>query len=506
MLRWRNVQPGYATRKLMIPFPARRWRVVLGVCAAVPLTFLLLLVLMGMQRGTASHSATDGLVQSVSSAVVTAATASTAAPQATPSLIDSALAKMQRASQAWAESSLEIPATKPATLNDRDFQQVSPMLGRAEAQLIEIYQRIGQGKHREALAQAEALVQAHPNFHLAQLVLGDLLTLQTRPVRLLGDVPDAKASAAAEQLAVLRDESRRRLRALIERPPEGYIPKQFLALAPQSRHAIAIDASRSRLYLFENTPPSPSDTPGLSSPRLRLLGDFYISVGLSGIEKNVEGDKRTPLGVYYITNNLNPAGLPDLYGVGALPINYPNPLDVQRGKTGSGIWLHGTPSAQFVRAPQASDGCVVLSNPDLERLLSTVQIRTTPVVIAPELQWADPAVLDTERQHFETTLERWRNLKSQGRVSELKGLYAERFRSQGRDLAQWWPRVEGEIRDKGLRELQLKDISVLHWRDSDDTMVVTFGEVVKGQTRGVTKRQYWILEDNQWKIFFEGAP
>lgn len=431
-----------------------------------------------------------------------------ASPAAEASLIESALAKVQGTAQVWSGQPNTGAESKPAaTLSYGEFQQLSPLLGRAEAQLIEIYQRIGQGKHREALALAEALVQAHPNFHLAQLVLGDLLTLQTRPVRLLGDVPDAKAAAAAEQLAVLRDESRRRLRALIERPPEGHIPTPFLALAPQSRHAIAIDASRSRLYLFENTAAtSPSGASGLSSPRLRLLGDYYISVGLSGIEKTTEGDKRTPLGVYYITSNLNPVGLPDLYGVGALPINYPNPLDTQRGKTGSGIWLHGTPREQFVRAPQASDGCVVLSNPDLERLLSTVQIRTTPVVIAPTLQWVEPSALNAERQAFEATLERWRNLKSQGRVTELKGFYAERFRSQGRDLAQWWPRVEGEIRTNNLRNIELKDISILRWRDSDDTMVVTFGELTQGQSRGLTKRQYWMLEDNQWKIIFEGTP
>src|SRR3990167_6256921 len=236
----------------------------------------------------------------------------------------------------------------------------------------------------------------------AHLVHGDLLSLQARPVRQLGDVPDTKAQAAAEQLAALRDESHRRLRALIERPPQGSIPAQFLALSSQSRHAIAVDASRSRLYLFENLAPARPGADGFATPRLRLLGDFYISVGLQGIEKAVEGDKRTPLGGYYITSNLNPDNLPDLYGVGALPFNYPNPLVVPRGKTGSGIWLHGTPREQFVRAPLASDGCVVLSNPDLERLLSTVQIRTTPVVIAQSLEWVMPESLNAERDRKST--------------------------------------------------------------------------------------------------------
>ena len=420
-----------------------------------------------------------------------------------PSLLNQAMARVQDAARS------QVPANpsglETSSLTQTRLNEVKPLLGQAEARLIGIYQLISQGQHREALALADRLVKDHPNFQLAHLVHGDLLSLQARPVRQLGDVPDTKALAASQQLSTLREESRRRLLALTERPPEGSIPTQFLALAPQSRHAIAIDASCSRLYLFENLNPARSSPGDDRQPKLKLVGDFYISVGLSGIEKSVEGDKRTPLGVYYITSNLNPADLPDLYGVGALPINYPNPLDVQRGKTGSGIWLHGTPSDQFVRAPQASDGCVVLSNPDLERLLRTVQIRTTPVVIAPELQWVQPDALSSDRVQFESVLEAWRRSRSEGNLAELKGFYSSRFSNQGRDLAQWWPRVEGELRSTGPRELAIKDLSVLRWNDTDDTRVVTFGEVAAGQTRGVTKRQYWIRENDRWTIFFEGT-
>jgi L,D-transpeptidase YnhG len=35
---------------------------------------------------------------------------------------------------------------------------------------------------------------------------------------------------------------------------------------------------------------------------------------------------------------------------------------------------------------------------------------------------------------------------------------------------------------------------------------VTFGELQAGQSRGVTKRQYWARERDEWKIFFEGTP
>lgn len=422
---------------------------------------------------------------------------------ATPSLIDSAMASVQDATRSLAPAD-RLSGLEKTPLSAPALAQVAPLLGQAEARLIGIYQLISQGDHRTALAQAAMLVRDHPNFHLAHLVHGDLLSLQARPVRQLGDVPDTKAQAAAAQLAILREESSRRMRALTERPPEGAVPSQFVALSSQSRHAIAVDASRSRLYVFENQSPETRD--GAAQPaRLKLVGDYYISVGLQGIEKNLEGDKRTPLGVYYITSTLDPNTLPDLYGVGALPINYPNALDLQRGKTGSGIWLHGTPREQFVRAPQASDGCVVLSNPDLERILDTVQIRTTPVVIAPELQWVQPEALATDRQQFDATLQAWREAKSQGQIQPFKRFYSERFNHQGKGLSQWWSRTENELLSAGQRPVELKDISLLQWRDRDDTMVVTFGEVPQGQSRGVTRRQYWAKEGDQWKIFFEGT-
>ena len=365
--------------------------------------------------------------------------------------------------------------------------------GQAEARLIDIYKLIGQAKTREALPLAERLVQDNPNFQLAQLVYGDLLTAQLRPVRNLGDVPDTTAKAAAPQLAELRRESQLRLQALRERPAAGLIPSQFIALSAQNKHAIAVDAGKSRLYLFENSPTG-----------LKLLADYYISVGKSGTEKTTEGDLRTPLGVYFITSNLDPKSLKAFYGSGALPINYPNPLDIKRGKTGSGIWLHGTPSAQFSRAPLATDGCVVLANPDLERIIRTVQVRTTPVVIAQNLKWIAPLTGKADSKTFEDALKAWTTAKSSGDMARLMTWYTPDFNSNGKTLAEFTPTVQLELKQLAGRGVQLKDVSYMRWLDSNDTMVVTFGELAQGAKSGLTKRQYWTRQGSQWKIFFEG--
>ena len=366
--------------------------------------------------------------------------------------------------------------------------------GAAEARLLEVYRLTGAGQVREALQRASRLVQDYPNFQLAQLVYGDLLTTQTRPVQDFGAVPAELATGPGRTtLADLRHESQMRLKALRERPPAGTIPSQFLALAPRNRHAIAIDASRSRLYLFENTP-----------QQLRLVADYYVSVGKSGIEKMVEGDARTPLGVYFIISNLDPRTLSDFYGSGALPINYPNVLDSKRGKTGRGIWLHGTPPNQFSRAPQASDGCVVLSNPDLVQIIRTVEVRTTPVVISPRLDWVPPHSVQAQRKPFEEALDAWRTAKSRGDLEQLLRFYTPDFNSFGKTLAEWEPALRSEVDRARGKPIQLKDLSYLRWTDAADTMVVTFGEVADGSRTGPTKRQYWIRQGSEWKIFFEG--
>jgi murein L,D-transpeptidase YafK len=310
----------------------------------------------------------------------------------------------------------------------------------------------------------------------------------------VGDVPADLATAGASALGDLRDESQKRVKAMAERPRPGTIPSQFLEISQKTRHAIAVDASRSRLYLFENRPTG-----------LTLVADYYTSVGKAGVSKISQGDQRTPVGVYYITSHLDPKSLKDFYGSGALPINYPNMLDAKRGKTGGGIWLHGTPPTQFARAPLATDGCLVMSNLDLQHVIDTVEVGSTPVVIAPQLQWVEAHSVAVEGRPFANTLESWRVAKSEGNMDRLMSFYAPDFNAYGKTLEQWSLALKSELAKSQSHRIELKDLSILRWTDSADTMVVTFGEVALGKLTGWTKRQYWSRQGGEWKIFFEGT-
>lgn len=171
-----------------------------------------------------------------------------------------------------------------------------------ETLLIDVYQELAANNLRQAQSKADALVEAFPNFRLGHLIRGDLLLMHTRPVTTLGAVP----GGAGEKLQDLRDEAIARLKWLRERPDPDLIPRAVLQLRDDQKHVLVVDTKRSRLYLYENRSGQP-----------KFVKDYYISKGKFGVDKFKEGDKKTPLGVYYITGRLPPERLPDFYGSGA---------------------------------------------------------------------------------------------------------------------------------------------------------------------------------------------
>ena len=84
--------------------------------------------------------------------------------------------------------------------------------------------------------------------------------------------------------------------------------------------------------------------------------EYYMSVGKNGSGKKIQGDKKTPLGIYFITEKLDISKLPSRYGAAAYPLDYPNSLDRYMKKTGYGIWLHGTDPDILKRPRRDTDG------------------------------------------------------------------------------------------------------------------------------------------------------
>jgi murein L,D-transpeptidase YafK len=360
--------------------------------------------------------------------------------------------------------------------------------------LIAVYKDLGASRLQDALAKANALVAAYPNFQLGHLIRGDLLLMQTHRVERLGAVDGAPTDA----LTNLRQEAAARLKALYERPDPDTVPRAVLQLRPDQKNVLVVDASRSRLYVYENR-----------AGELRFARDFYISQGKLGVDKRKEGDGKTPLGVYYITSRLPGARLPDFYGTGALPISYPNEWDKLHGRDGYGIWLHGTPAASYSRPPLSSDGCVVLTNPDLNQLSASVEVGKTPVVISRQMQFISRKQQAAERAAAQAVIERWRADVESLDAERLRRDYSSSFRSdRGEDADAWLSKLGQDLlQRRGTVKLALREMSLFLYPGQDNLMVATFTqEAAIGKFRHTTRRrQYWAREGADWKIVSESA-
>lgn len=353
----------------------------------------------------------------------------------------------------------------------------------AEGRLIAAYAALSEGQGRAAFDLAAALVRDHPGFSLAQLLYADLLAARAGWPAVFGvdaqqghASPPAPASSAGQGL---REEAIRRLAALRERPVPGSIPAEFVRLAPSVRHAVAVDASRSRLYLFSN-----------SEQGLRLERDFYVSLGKQGIDKFIEGDRRTPLGVYWITAALPKSQLDGRFGHGALRFNYPNAVDRQQGRTGRGLFLHGVPTDVMNHVPWATDGCVAMANADVEDLLRKLDVDATPVVIARELSWVAPEAVRQAAAEFDPAWRAWSSARQTGEPSEFLRWYLP-----GAAQASSWKPTATEREHSSL----------LAWRNEGVPMMVVTSHAYAQGPSPTVYRQYWTRRDNQWRIAFEGS-
>jgi murein L,D-transpeptidase YafK len=368
----------------------------------------------------------------------------------------------------------------------------SASLAGAEVQLKLVLEKVQQNHLNTALSEVDRLIARHPNFRLAHLVRGDLLLARTRPIEVFGNT----GHAARERLDELRAEAYVRLRSYNDHPPAGLIPRHLLRFDPAQKNAIVIDAGRSRVYIYENANGTP-----------RFVKDYYTTLGKRGIDKLVEGDKKTPLGAYHVTSQIPGSKLPDLYGWGAFPINYPNEWDRLLGKTGYGIWLHGVPSDSYARAPWASDGCIALANTDIEELATRVQAGVTPVIIADRVEWLTPEAWRAERDAFMGQLEAWRADWEGLDTQRYLAHYARSFRSDGMDLAAWQEHKRKVNAGKTWIKVSLNNLSAFRSPSQQSLIAVTYDQDYRSnnlmqQTR---KRQYWTVEDGRWKIAYE-AP
>lgn len=354
---------------------------------------------------------------------------------------------------------------------------------------------IKQGKMKQALTTVDKLIASTPNFRLAHMIKGDLLASRAHTLPSFGGY----ASKDESQVEGFKEEAQIRLSHYLAKNKQPLQPSLMMELDSRQQYAVVVDTSKSRLFLYAK------DHHG----RMRYMSDYYITIGKNGFDKKVRGDKRTPLGVYFASGKINQP-LPDFYGDGAYPLNYPNEYDQHLKRDGSGIWLHGTPNDTYSRPPRASDGCVVLSNPDIKALHPILNRGNTPVIIANNFDWlkANEALYANQKQQLTAAIEAWRKDWVAQDTDAYLAHYSKRFFYSDGDFQKWADYKRQIQSAKPKVTIGVQDISMFTYPNAEQPMVVVnFEQEFKSTALQNTmkKRQYWVYEQNQWKIIYEGA-
>src|SRR5210317_641851 len=113
-------------------------------------------------------------------------------------------------------------------------------------------------------------------------------------------------------------------------PAETGLPAALLRI-PESTHTLFLaETSSNQFHRFDRDGDSVVHS-----------GSYYMSIGRNGAGKLRSGDRKTPLGVYFVTEQLDTSRMHEKYGVTAFPLDYPNAWDRLGGRDGYGIWIHG---------------------------------------------------------------------------------------------------------------------------------------------------------------------
>ena len=184
------------------------------------------------------------------------------------------------------------------------------------------------------------------------------------------------------------------------------VPAYLLEVPESVTDILIADTESATMYRFTH-----------SGDRIVEKDKRYMSIGLKGPGKEKAWDRRTPLGVYFITESLDTSKLHDKYGVAAFPLDYPNAWDRLNDRTGSGIWLHGVDHKSPERPPRDTDGCLSIPNEELLKLVDTLEPLVTPVIVTREMKWSLPAEIVQLRLEFRLALDIWRQSLERGDTS-----------------------------------------------------------------------------------------
>ncbi|MBC7467383.1 MAG: L,D-transpeptidase family protein, partial [Bdellovibrio sp.] len=204
------------------------------------------------------------------------------------------------------------------------------------------------------------------------------------------------------------------------------MPNSFAQTEPHPVIGLVVDKKTNTVHVvdFDKSP-------------LVISKSYHATLGLVPGDKEKEGDKKTPEGIYFFDEIRKPPRLQPKFGSMAITMNYPNTWDKFVGHTGSGIWLHSTNEPDRLNKNFDSLGCVVVNNDQMAQISSDINYRTSPVAIYEDLNTI-PEVLSPERMTVvKKAIMDWAESWSKKDLDRYMTFYHPKFKSAGKDIKMW---------------------------------------------------------------------
>ena len=366
--------------------------------------------------------------------------------------------------------------------------------GALDKQIAATLAALATGEIHEARVLARQMAWRFPKYALAQLLSAELESTAA-----FQDVRAADLKPMSQQLMDLLSEAQTRLKSAQKKELDNEITtSQKLSVLPDT--VIQVGKNLSSLLIVDLELSTVNHIVG-NDQSPTLIRQHYIGSGKGGYGKQVEGDNKTPLGVYTITGKRSDAGLPDLYGSGALTLDYPNALDRHLGKTGYGIWIHGIPHAQRSRAPRSSEGCVTMSNDHMTSLMNQVNPTETLVILTHGLHFSTHSKRVEKQKNYQQLFTNFQQTLLTGGEAQIANLYdSSKKRHSQRRLAS----IRTYVASIDARELTIIMNPALPVTNQN---TVSRFLVMKAQFGPQNEHQvalYWReLENGEWRVTTE---
>lgn len=263
----------------------------------------------------------------------------------------------------------------------------------------------------------------------------------------------------------------------------------FVLRVPDSIRTVFIaETSNAVLHRYERT----------SGFDVTYVGESYMSIGQNGDGKQRSGDRRTPLGVYFVTEQLDTSRMHEKYGPMAFVLDYPNVIDKQSNRTGDGIWLHGVDARGGKRPPLDTDGCLAIPNEELALLEQLFVANSTPVIVGRTMKWLRDEEIKALRSELETAVAAWSASFSSGDMHAHLSLYGEDFRHWEMDKSGWAELLLATVGARPITAADVSDLLLLADPVEDGLYLSRFKlAVTEGDQIFVsTKRLYWRRSPN----------